>query len=504
MTRLDDSELALFRDAVERRLGLHFDDAKLEALRDVLGRRLEASGRSARAYLTTLDDESAATGELRELGRELTVGETYFFRHREQFAAFSEVALPERMQKPGAARELRILSAGCASGEEPYSLAVRVLSHGVPLGVRVTIRGVDLNRVALDKAARGRYSEWSLRETDANERSRWFVSQGREFTLSAEVRQMVVFEERNLAIEDPGLFVPETYDIVFCRNMLMYFNQERAAAVVARLARSLLPGGYLFLGHAETLRGLSHDFHLRHTHNAFYYQRKGQLGPSIVIEAGSHAPAEASKPPDSSWVGTWLDTVQRTSERIERLTHRTGDVDRVPAPPVHAPRADLGLVLDLLRHERFAEALTALRELSASSVNDPDAMLLRAALLTHSGELDAAETVSHELLALDELNAGAHYLLALCDERRGNLQQAVDHDQIAAYLDHTFAMPRLHLGLIARRTGDRATARRELGQAIALLQREETSRLSLFGGGFGRDGLITLCRSALEQLGAGA
>jgi chemotaxis protein methyltransferase CheR len=502
LTQLDDSELASFRDAVERRLGLHFDDAKLEALREVLDRRLHASGRSAREYLSALDDESAATGEFRELGRELTIGETYFFRHREQFAAFSQVALPERMRKPGTARELRILSAGCASGEEPYSLAVRVLSHGVPPGLRVTIRGVDLNRVALEKAARGRYSEWSLRETDANERSRWFVAQGREFALSPEVRQMVTFEERNLAIDDKALFVPEAHDIVFCRNVLMYFGQERAAAVVARLAHSLLPGGYLFLGHAETLRGLSHDFHLRHTHGAFYYQRKGQLGPSVTFEADTRAAAEAPKPTDSSWVGTWLDTVQHTSERIERLTRRADDVDRVPAPPVHAPRADLGLVLDLLRHERFAEALTALRELS-SPANDPDAMLLRAALLTHSGELDDAEAVSRELLAHDELNAGAHYLLALCDERRGNLQQAVDHDQIAVYLDHTFAMPRLHLGLIARRTGDRGTARRELGQAIALLQREETSRLSLFGGGFGREGLITLCRSALEQLGAG-
>jgi chemotaxis protein methyltransferase CheR len=500
VTPIDEAALGRFRDLIEQKLGLSFDDSKLEGLRDVLGRRLAARSADAAAYLAELDD-GEANGELRELGRELTVGETYFFRHREQFAAFSELALPERLQL-GGPREVRVLSAGCASGEEPYSIAVRVLSHGIPAGRRVSIRAVDVNPGALEKASRARYSTWSLRETDAEERKRWFVSHGREYTLAPEVRRLVTFEERNLAHDDPALFVPEAYDIVFCRNVLMYFSPVRIADIVSRFARSLAPGGYLFLGHAETLRGVSHDFHLQHTHNAFYYRRKGVLEPHSI----SVAPPVLAPPPvkaaETSWVGTWLDTVQRTSERIERLTHRApeGSPTSRGATALGA-RADLGLVLDLLRHERFAEALTALRELSTGAQPDPDATLLRAALLTHSGELDAAAAACRELLAHDELNAGAHYLLALSDERRGNLNQAVEHDRIAAYLDGTFAMPRLHLGLIARRTGDREGARRELGQAIALLQREEASRLSLFGGGFGREGLIALCRSALDQLG---
>ncbi len=501
MTRIEDRELTRFRDLIERRLGLSFDDAKLEELRDVFGRRLATHGESESAYLARLEGGDS-NAELRELGREVTIGETYFFRHRDQFAAFSEVALPERLRR--GPRELRILSAGCASGEEPYSLAVRVLSHGIPLGTRVSIRAVDVNPAALEKAARGRYSAWSLRETDADERKRWFTEHGREYVLSPEVRKLVTFEERNLAEDDVELFAPETYDVVFCRNVLMYFNPARVLDIVARFARSLAPGGYLFLGHAETLRGISHDFHLQHTHHAFYYQRKGVLASSPVLPPPSPPPV-APRAPETSWVGTWLDTVQRTSERIERLTHRVpSDATASGGTAPLGVHADLGVVLDLLRHERFAEALTALRELSSGRARDPDATLLRAALLTHSGELDAAEAACRELLAHDELNAGAHYLLALSDERRGNLQQAVEHDRIAIYLDATFAMPRLHLGLIARRTGDREGARRELGRAVALLQREEVSRLSLFGGGFGREGLIALCRSALDQLGGAA
>ena len=105
------------------------------------------------------------------------------------------------------------------------------------------------------------------------------------------------------------------------------------------------------------------------------------------------------------------------------------------------------------------------------------------------------------MLQLDQMSAGAHYLLALCREDAGDRSGAVDHNQVAAYLDPAFAMPRLHLGLLARRAGDRARARRELAEALVLLQREDASRLLLFAGGFGREALVALCRAELVSCG---
>jgi chemotaxis protein methyltransferase CheR len=105
------------------------------------------------------------------------------------------------------------------------------------------------------------------------------------------------------------------------------------------------------------------------------------------------------------------------------------------------------------------------------------------------------------LLACDELNAGAHYLLALCRESAGDRARALEHDRTAIYLDASFAMPRLHLGLMARRAGDAEAARRELTQALPLLKREDASRLLLFGGGFGREALISLCQAELKSAG---
>jgi chemotaxis protein methyltransferase CheR len=131
---------------------------------------------------------------------------------------------------------------------------------------------------------------------------------------------------------------------------------------------------------------------------------------------------------------------------------------------------------------------------------DSAALLLRAALLAHQGALAEAQQACHELLRLDDLNAGAHYLLALCFERHGEVRQAIEHDRTAVYLDAGFAMPHLHLGLMARRRRDAEEARHELGKALLLLEREDESRLLLFGGGFSRSALLALCRSELSNL----
>jgi chemotaxis protein methyltransferase CheR len=162
---------------------------------------------------------------------------------------------------------------------------------------------------------------------------------------------------------------------------------------------------------------------------------------------------------------------------------------------------DLGVAIELLKKERYAEALDLLGRLPTTSARDPDVILLRAVLLTHGGELDHARKVCSELVLVDELNAGAHYLLALCAEGVREWQNAVEEDQIAVYLDPGFAMPHLHLGLMARRSGDRETARRELSRAALLLGIEDASRLLLFGGGFSRDSLVALCKAELGSLG---
>jgi chemotaxis protein methyltransferase CheR len=529
MTAADPQHLERFRTGVARWLGLQFDEGKSAILHDALVRRLKETGLGGAAYLERLERPEAPRVELRALARELTVGETYFYRNVAQFSALAEVALPARMAERARShtRALSLLSAGCASGEEPYSLAMAVRQHITEPDWKVSIVGVDINPAALEKAAAGRYSTWSLRELPVDARRRWFHDHGREVEVVGAIREAVRFEEHNLADDGPVLWSPGSYDVVFCRNVLMYFTPEGARALARRLARALVPGGYLFLGHAETLRGVSNDFHLCHTHGTFYYQRKktlasddadaqpGPAAPSTLVAVPlSEASAISRRLPDSPalspsgpWSVEWIEAIRSSSERIATLAAaaplapESSVRPETSGPDAQAKRPELREALAFVAQEQYREALALLRQLPEDAANDLDVLLLSAVLLTHRGSLIEAEAACMRILEADVLNASAHYLLALCRESAGDRRGALEHDQTAAYLDPTFAMPHLHAGMLARRQDDHETARRELGQALPLLLREEAPRLSMFGGGFTRQALVALCRTELAAAG---
>lgn len=502
---LDTALVERLRAAVASRLGLQLEDSSVEPLVALASERVEAGRvRSGDAYVRAV--EAGEPAELRAIAARVTVGETYFFRNANDLAAFSGTVLPERIRARGAARQLRILSAGCSSGEEPYTLAMLVRDAPALAGWDLGILGVDVNPAAIARGRAARYGPWSLRQTSDAVRARFFDEVGREVRVREEVRALVRLEERNLVEDDPELWAPGGWDVVFCRNVLMYFSRETMRRIVSRIARSLAAGGFLFLGHAETLRGVSSEFHLLHTHGTFYYQRRVGDAPSAGVAAALAAPSPTPAPildPDLDW----LDAIRTASERIAGLS-RAG-APSAPSAPATAPLAplappggsDVPRALALLREERFAEALAALGP--AADETDTDALLLRAVILASSGDPAAAEEVCARILELDELSAEAHYVKALCREHARDRAAAANHDHYALYLDPTFAMPRLHLGLLAKRAGDVEGARRELARALALLAGEDTSRILLLGGGFTRAALVDVCRAELRACGGG-
>jgi chemotaxis protein methyltransferase CheR len=165
------------------------------------------------------------------------------------------------------------------------------------------------------------------------------------------------------------------------------------------------------------------------------------------------------------------------------------------AQPTPAPAQPLVRARQLLGEERFAEAL---EHLAPALATDRDARLLSAIAYMHTGRFVDAEAACRQVLEGGEL-AGAHYVLALCRESAGDNVGAVSHAQLASVLDPSFAMARLHLGLLARRAGDRRTAGDQLARAIVLLERETPDRLELYGGGFGRRALVEMCRAELAK-----
>ncbi len=509
MTRhLTDSTLERLELVMGEQLGFAFGHERREQLAvSAAARATELGLAGIDAYLERLQAPESRRDEVARLAETVTVTETFFFRNPDQLAALVEAVLPERARRGG--QRLRILCAGCASGEEPYSLAI-ALREGVPDldAWNVQILAIDVNRAMLAKAKRASYSPWSLRATPERLKQRYFKGSGTELELEPEVKKLVTFRAHNLAEHDPIFYRALACDVILCRNVIMYFTPAATSRVVTRLTQALLPGGFLFLGHAETLRGLSHDYHLCHTHETFYYQRKEPGVPQSVRFAPSRPLPEPDELPAAvADTTSWFEAIQRATHRVTELT--TSAARRAGASSAEGRAAtpsavELGPVLELMRHERFAEARALLDALPPESGKHSDALLFSAVLLTNDGRLADAERACERLLEVDELHAGAHYLKALCREHAGDASGALEHDEVAVHLDPTFAMPHLHAGLMARRAGNALVARRELGQAQALLEREETARLVLFGGGFSREALTALCRTELGKLGGHA
>jgi chemotaxis protein methyltransferase CheR len=516
VNRFDAAMRERLRAVVAERLGLEVEEAKLDVLAAAAAHVVSAvPGRSAEDWLEELEGGGGARGDLGALAERLTVGETYFFRNEGDLAAFREEVLPRRLAARAGERRLRVLSAGCSSGEEPYTLAMILSDLPELAGWDWSVRAFDVNPAALARARAGRYGDWALRQTAVELRERFFVRDGRHHAVRDEVRARVTFEEGNLAAEPPGPWAAGPYDVVFCRNVIMYLTPETKRRAVARLAAALAPEGALFLGHAETLRGVSTAFHLRQGRSSFYYERREGDDEGPAPAATGFAPA---LPPPPSRPVAWFEAIRAASDRVAELTRAPAPgapaavpAGAPPAPPLRAGapasvaggrrRADgpggFALALELLRAERFAEALEALGP-GAPGGEDQDALLLRAALLVSAGDGAGAERVCARILERDELHAEAHYVRALCRALQGDLAGAADHDRYAAYLDPGFAMPRLHLGLLARRAGDAATAKRELARALVLLGGEAPARVLLLGGGFAREALIALCRAELD------
>jgi chemotaxis protein methyltransferase CheR len=499
--------LSRFRAAIAHGLGLTVEETRLGALGELLLSRARAQRLSVPGYLERL--ESRLDGEeIRLLAGELTVGETYFFRNREQFEALRSIVISEFL--PPGGQGPRVLSAGCSSGEEPYSLAM-LLRELLPER-ELVVSALDVNASVLARAREGRYSAWSLREMPDGSASRWLSTVGKTHVVADVIRRSVAFVNGNLCNDDAELFRPRAYDVIFCRNVLMYFTAEQRRGALERLTRCLVPGGYLFLGSAETLRGESHDYHLCHTHGAFYYRRKTEAelaaaaAPSSVpARLGFLGDACAQGAGEPEVVDNWVDDISRAAARIAALA------ERAPSEPGRAragtsgaaswARSDFRAPLELMHEERFGHALEHVRASPAHASRDPDALLLETVLLASNGKLGEAERCAQRLLELDELNAGAHYVLALCAAGGGKLDEAARNDRIAIYLDPAFAMPHLHLGLMLRKTGDASAANKELAQAQTLLEREDSARILLFGGGFGRSALLALCAAELVAAG---
>lgn len=409
------------KSCVLKHSGLSYYHDKDEDFATRLSRRLAARGVSnCKAYLRLLTSQDSGDSEMDRLVGELTIGETYFFRQREHFDLLRHTILPDVVRRNRATRRLRIWSAGCATGPEPYSISLLL-----KLDLRTELAGWDVSIVATDinveflaQAERALFAEWALRGVPDQFKMRCFVQEGKLWRLRPEFRNGVTFEYDNLA-SDVRRRNDQPFDVILCRNVLIYFSPDQAASVIARFHRCLAPGGWLLVGYAEPNFDMFRAFETVSVPDATAYRKPG---------------GEFSQTTEIRWEPfVWNDPSPAQ------------DYEGNIASPVFKP-----------------PDLTGAPNPETASVED-------VRILADSGHWDAATELCDKLLKAEPLDPVIHFVSALIQEHFGAQAEARAAFQRAIYLDRQFALAHYHLGTSLERDGQQALAQRAFRNTLDIV-----------------------------------
>jgi chemotaxis protein methyltransferase CheR len=263
-----DPELIRIRDLIYQVAGIFHPDNKLRLVNDRCGRRMkERDVKTLRDYLQCLTLQSSRQAELIALLNEITIGETCFFRNPPQLDALRQIVIPKMLEVKAKLpfRRLRIWSAGCSTGEEPYTLGMMLLEDAKTRLKDWTteILATDLNERSLAHAKAALYGSYSTRNLSPYYRQKYFASVGEQLQVQPAARTSISFNRLNLS-DDARMTFMKGLDVIFCCNVLIYFDLASKRRVIQHFYNNLLPHGYLFLGHSESLYGVSDDFRLVH------------------------------------------------------------------------------------------------------------------------------------------------------------------------------------------------------------------------------------------------
>ena len=479
----------LFYDYLVTQSGLHFERRNLKILEKGLTARMSALQiGSFREYYDYLNSNLNNRQELQKLLPFLTVGETYFFRYHAHFDALRKVLATDLANK--GSNRIRLWSAGCSTGEEPYSLAMTVM-EALPDWREMDIRiiATDINNRSLKQAREGVYGSWSMRVMEADRIDRFFDRRGKTFAVRDDVKQLVDFYHLNLhtspfPAEDGEI---RDLDVIFCRNVMIYFPLPAVRQIVDKFAASLTAGGLLFLGHAETLFQISSRFE-RHTHcGGFYYrERKGRSAPLdrsvptvpvTTIQPGvkrmsgvaSAAPPELKSPPQAA--------VRMRTEPIIR--NDTVEVESLFS------RAEA-----LFEAENFLEAKELLTEVLRRQPGHTGAMVIQGVIAANNGCFPESLEFCRQAKEADDLLPEAYFLNGVVLEMTDREDEAMEEYRKAILLRREFVMPHYFLGRLYFRAGRKSDGARELRNTLKILEKGDGGKVIPFSGGLSREVFI--------------
>lgn len=413
---------------------------------DGVRRAMQRAGiSSAEEFLQRVRADESAFDELLA---EVTVGETYFFREPDQFGVLRDVILPEIASRMGSDHVVRLWSAGCASGEEAWSLAIAC--HQAGFGERCHVRATDVSREALQRAEQGSYRKWSFRGPSEDHARMWIREHGSGWQVRDELRRHVTFDYLNLALDCYPSLATGTLgcDVILCRNVLIYFDEDTTRAVARRLYDSLSPGGWLILASTDPPFRHFAPFDLVETGSGIVYRRPLLARPISVSPPAAPPPKPVSPPLSSIFDDKASDDAETSDSTllnsddvaIQQAQSALDDGDYARVRMLTETRGDSAVACALL-----------VRALTCIDVTEAEAVCATA-VKKHStfGEL-------HYL----------HAVLLLELERHALAEQAVRR---ALFLDRRLAVGHFSLGVILQRSGDATGARRAFRNACDLCE----------------------------------
>jgi chemotaxis protein methyltransferase CheR len=441
---------------VAQQTGLHFPAERRQDLqRGLIAAAAEFGFADTSSCAEWLLSTPLTRPQLNILASHLTIGETYFFREPETFGALAEHILPGLIQRRrGREQRLRLWSAACSTGEEPYSLAI-LLRRLLPdwADWHVKILATDINERFLQKAAAGVYGEWSFRQSPAGFKEQYFTrtADGR-FAVAPQIRDCVSFAQLNLAGDSFPSLASDTnaMDVILCRNVMIYFTPAHSRKLVERLRNALMDDAWLAVSPSECSQDLFSRFTAVNFPGSVLYQK---------------CPGESVRPP--TWTVTTVRTqAQHPAPMLEVPQQPNAVVPNTVAATAVGTPDPLAVAESLYGQGRYAEAAGTLL---ASRAEVPRAFSLLTRALANQGQLAEALAWSERWIAADKMDCAAHYLHAMILQEQGEREAARRALNRAVYLQPEFALAHFALGNLARAAGQ-GEANRHFENALRLLR----------------------------------
>ncbi|MGQ3685980.1 MAG: CheR family methyltransferase [Candidatus Loosdrechtia sp.] len=474
--------LSRLSDMIAVHVGLHFPRERWHDLKRGISSAAKDFGfDNVESCIQWLVSSSLTRNQIEILASNLTIGETYFFRDKRIFEILEEHIIPELISlRRTSERRLRIWSAGCATGEEPYSIAI-LLKKMIPdlRDWNITLLATDINPRFLQKASKGAYTDWSFRGTPRWVREGYFGKiKTNLYQISSDVKEMVTFSFLNLVRDSYPSLVNNTnaVDIIFCRNVLMYFATGTMHKVIQKLYRSLVDGGWLIVSPCETSNTLASQFTAVNFPGTILYRKvlnpsgiPGKIFRENVLTGEEEQETGISfqipfEPVDDITDGM---TVQRFTVCIDEENKK---------PEVPEPKDPYMEILDIYRKGLYREAgeklITFLSDRKVIGNNpaftrEPVDLLIH--VYANQGKLHEALEWCEKAITMDKTNPCFHYLRANILQELGHVEESVISLKRVLYLNPDFVLAHFALGMLNRKKGKIREANRHFKNALSIL-----------------------------------